>query len=209
MSAYLGQAAETERSRTDHPEDAITQYKAKDGFGAHNHLGATLAATFATHSKFDLSKDTSNNAGVSRGLYRVQAKPAYGAVQDEDSEEEDAWLRQLREQEEEEDRKRMEAAMDMNSAEVMNFLSKFGHQTKTQEGKDRHLLSAVYDGRRDVAVFLLGEGAAVGVRDAHGDMSALHWAARRDSAEDFCRLNALLFTATACIFIPAHCFAIP
>ena len=33
--------------------------------------------------------------------------------------------------------------------------------------------------------------------------------ARRDSAEDFSRLNALLFTAMAWIFIPAYCFAIP
>ena len=28
-------------------------------------------------------------------------------------------------------------------------------------------------------------------------------------AEDFCRLGALLFTATAWIFIPAYCFAVP
>ena len=33
--------------------------------------------------------------------------------------------------------------------------------------------------------------------------------ARRDSAEDFSRLNALLFTAMAWIFIPAHRFALP
>ena len=34
--------------------------------------------------------------------------------------------------------------------------------------------------------------------------------ARQDSAEDFCRLGALLFTATAWIFIPpAYCFAVP
>ena len=33
--------------------------------------------------------------------------------------------------------------------------------------------------------------------------------ARRDSAEDFSRLNALLFTAMAWIFIPAYCFAVP
>ena len=33
--------------------------------------------------------------------------------------------------------------------------------------------------------------------------------ARRDSAEDFSRLGALLFTAMAWIFIPTHCFAIP
>ena len=33
--------------------------------------------------------------------------------------------------------------------------------------------------------------------------------ARQDSAEDFSRLDALLFTAMAWIFIPAHCFAIP
>ena len=33
--------------------------------------------------------------------------------------------------------------------------------------------------------------------------------ARRDSAEDFSRLNALLFTAVAWIFIPVYCFAIP
>ena len=31
----------------------------------------------------------------------------------------------------------------------------------------------------------------------------------RDSAEDFSRLNALLFTATDWIFIPAYCFALP
>ena len=30
-----------------------------------------------------------------------------------------------------------------------------------------------------------------------------------DSEEDFCRLDALLCTATAWIFIPAYCFAIP
>ena len=30
--------------------------------------------------------------------------------------------------------------------------------------------------------------------------------ARQDSAEDFSRLNALLFTAVAWIFIPAYCF---
>ena len=33
--------------------------------------------------------------------------------------------------------------------------------------------------------------------------------ARQDSAEHFCRLGALLFTATAWIFIPAYCFALP
>ena len=34
--------------------------------------------------------------------------------------------------------------------------------------------------------------------------------ARRDlSADDFSRLNALLFTAMAWMFIPAHCFAVP
>ena len=33
--------------------------------------------------------------------------------------------------------------------------------------------------------------------------------ARHDSAEDFCRLDALLFTATAWIFIPTRSFAIP
>ncbi len=33
--------------------------------------------------------------------------------------------------------------------------------------------------------------------------------ARRDSAEDFSRLDALLFTAMAWILIPAYCFAIP
>ena len=31
--------------------------------------------------------------------------------------------------------------------------------------------------------------------------------ARRDSAEDFSRLDALLFTAMGWIFIPAYCFA--
>ena len=36
-----------------------------------------------------------------------------------------------------------------------------------------------------------------------------HDPARRDSAEDFSRLGALLCTATDWIFIPAHCFAIP
>ena len=33
--------------------------------------------------------------------------------------------------------------------------------------------------------------------------------ARHDSAEDFFRLNALLFTAMGWIFIPAYCFAVP
>ena len=33
--------------------------------------------------------------------------------------------------------------------------------------------------------------------------------ARHDSAEDFCRLNALLCTAMGWIFIPAYCFAVP
>ena len=33
--------------------------------------------------------------------------------------------------------------------------------------------------------------------------------ARQDSAEDFSRLNALLFTAMGWIFIPAYCFAVP
>ncbi len=33
--------------------------------------------------------------------------------------------------------------------------------------------------------------------------------ARHDSAEDFSRLNALLFTAMGLIFIPAYCFAVP
>ncbi len=33
--------------------------------------------------------------------------------------------------------------------------------------------------------------------------------ARRDSAEDFSRLNALLCTAMGRILIPAYCFAIP
>ena len=33
--------------------------------------------------------------------------------------------------------------------------------------------------------------------------------ARHDSAEDFSRLDALLFTAMDWIFIPAYCFALP
>ena len=39
--------------------------------------------------------------------------------------------------------------------------------------------------------------------DAHPDK------ARRDSAEDFCRLKARRCKAMAWIFIPAYCFAIP
>ena len=35
-----------------------------------------------------------------------------------------------------------------------------------------------------------------------------NWA-RRDSAEDFCRLKAPRRTAMAWIFIPAYCFALP
>ena len=38
---------------------------------------------------------------------------------------------------------------------------------------------------------------------------ARSYLARHDSAEDFSRLNAILFTAMASIFIPAYCFAIP
>ena len=37
---------------------------------------------------------------------------------------------------------------------------------------------------------------------------ATRFTARRDSAEDFSRLDALIFTAMAWIFIPAYCFAI-
>ena len=33
--------------------------------------------------------------------------------------------------------------------------------------------------------------------------------ARRDSAKDFSRLNALCFTAMGWILIPAYCFAVP
>ena len=40
--------------------------------------------------------------------------------------------------------------------------------------------------------------------DASGNNEARH-----DSAEDFSRLDALLFTAMAWIFIPAYCFAVP
>ena len=39
--------------------------------------------------------------------------------------------------------------------------------------------------------------------------SLWHAQARQDFAEDFSRLNALLFTATDWIFIPAYCFALP
>ena len=42
-----------------------------------------------------------------------------------------------------------------------------------------------------------------------GLVSCHKFDARRDSAEDFSRLNALLFTAVAWIFIPAYCFAVP
>ena len=42
-----------------------------------------------------------------------------------------------------------------------------------------------------------------------GNFGIFNYPARRDSAEHFSRLNALLFTAVACIFIPAYCFAIP
>ena len=48
-------------------------------------------------------------------------------------------------------------------------------------------------------------GACLGL--AVGASTATY--ARQDSAEDFCRLDALLFTAMAWIFIPVHCFAIP
>ena len=53
---------------------------------------------------------------------------------------------------------------------------------------------------RDVVRFILRDlGAPV-----DGDARA----ARQDSAEDFSRLGALLFTAMAWIFIPAYCFAV-
>ena len=39
--------------------------------------------------------------------------------------------------------------------------------------------------------------------------SPLKRQARRDSAEDFCRLKAPCCTAMAWIFIPAYCFALP
>ena len=44
-----------------------------------------------------------------------------------------------------------------------------------------------------------------------GRLIAFFWMiiARRDSAEDFCRLKAPCCTAMAWIFIPAYCFAIP
>ena len=42
-----------------------------------------------------------------------------------------------------------------------------------------------------------------------GAMKSAGIMARQDSAEDFSRLDALLFTAMARIFIPAYCFALP
>ena len=45
----------------------------------------------------------------------------------------------------------------------------------------------------------------------NGPRAGINFNARRTvySADDFCRLDALLFIAMAWIFIPAHCFAIP
>ena len=45
-------------------------------------------------------------------------------------------------------------------------------------------------------------------RDFGGDIHNENPAARRDSAEDFCRLKARRCTAMGSIFIPAYCFAI-
>ena len=52
---------------------------------------------------------------------------------------------------------------------------------------------------------LLGEVAILGLALSPVDDCT----ARHDSAEDCSRLGALLFTAMAWIFIPAHCFANP
>ena len=52
----------------------------------------------------------------------------------------------------------------------------------------------------------LKEAAARAVTENHNQYTR---PARQDSAEDFSRLDALLFTAMAWIFIPAYCFALP
>ena len=54
---------------------------------------------------------------------------------------------------------------------------------------------------------LRGGGAGLGVREFAGALGRGLAFARRDSAEDFSRLDALLFTAMAWSFIPAYCFA--
>ena len=59
------------------------------------------------------------------------------------------------------------------------------------------------NGTVDLDEFLHAADAFLGTHPARCCLVA-----RRDSAEDFSRLNALLFTATGWIFIPANCFAI-
>ena len=56
---------------------------------------------------------------------------------------------------------------------------------------------------------MTGNSEVKAMQRIKGDRIVHFYGARDDSAEDFSRLNALLFTATAWIFIPTYCFAVP
>ena len=65
----------------------------------------------------------------------------------------------------------------------------------------RAILAHYRQGRHDLAA-----GSMARILDPYAKLFKL---ACQDSAEDFPRLDALLFTAMAWILIPAYCFAIP
>ena len=67
---------------------------------------------------------------------------------------------------------------------------------------------------KGTATFLLRDckGCSVSYNPAfvaQGEVMRGYRTGRLVSAEDFSRLDALLFTAAAWIFIPAYCFALP
>ena len=97
------------------------------------------------------------------------------------------------------------------SSAVLLLLPRSARAQKPVLDRSSCLFGAVCDdlrpccsgGEGSVGQCCVTDGGGTG---AWGDGRAV---ARRDSAEHFSRLGALLFTAVAWIFIPAYCFARP
>ena len=114
-------------------------------------------------------------------------------------------------------------SMDPYGSFVVEAIFAHGTEPQKRAAIDVVLASEIVDWGDDDycshVVQIALEHGTVAQREAIVEKLAPHtseWAylkfgshARRDSAEHFSRLDALLFTATAWIFIPAYCFAIP